>query len=65
MNTIKAVATAPAIALVITLICIIFPHTARGKIYIDLDAPAVERLPIAIQEFIYLGRLPTDGVEAQ
>ncbi len=52
--------------IILALVCIFTAATlAEAKVYIDLDAPAVARLPIAIQEFVYTGPLPTEGAEAQ
>jgi TolB protein len=58
--------TTKTIRILFTLIAVMLgyrllagPETALAKVYIDLDAPSIERLPVAVQEFIYLGDNPT------
>lgn len=41
-----------------------FCGTARAKVYIDLAAPAVKKMPVAIQEFKYTGAEPSNPQEA-
>ncbi len=36
---------------------------AKAKVYIDLAAPTIKRLPLAVQEFRYLGPEPSSDVE--
>jgi len=51
-----------AVALFLLAICIaLMPAPASAKVYIDLAAPANKRLPIAVQEFRYLGYAPQPG----
>jgi TolB protein len=46
------------VVLIFAMFSTVYPSDA--KVYIDIDAPAGKRLPIAIQEFVDLGTLPTD-----
>jgi TolB protein len=39
------------------------PGPAGAKVYIDLAAPSIKRLPLAVQEFRYLGPDPYSDVE--
>ncbi len=46
------------LCILIGSICILSANSVRAKVYIDLDAPAIEKLPVAVQEFVYLGDEP-------
>lgn len=50
---------------ILVLIFALFPaaYPADAKVYIDIDAPAGRKLPIAIQEFIDIGTPPMDNVK--
>ena len=57
-TTLRLLAVVPfLLALCVALI----PAGASAKVYIDLAAPANRRLPIAVQEFTYLGSAPQPG----
>lgn len=52
--------------LLLALVCIFTAATLAGaKVYIDLDGPTVERLPIAVQEFIYIGEPVNDALKTE
>ncbi len=51
--------SAKTLAVAAVLLCLFgAPMPAASKVYIDLEAPTVARLPIAIQEFKYTGEPP-------
>jgi TolB protein len=60
LRSIKALTIAAA------LVCLLLvPKPGAAKVYIDLEAPATARLPIAVQEFRYTGRAPDNAEDAE
>ncbi|MBI5587376.1 MAG: Tol-Pal system beta propeller repeat protein TolB [Deltaproteobacteria bacterium] len=50
---------------VLVILAVFLSGEARAKVYIDLSAPAVERIPIAVQEFKDLGgSIPPETLKA-
>ncbi len=47
------------------LIFLISRRASDAKVYIDLSAPAVKKLPVIIKDFKYTGKTPTDARQAQ
>lgn len=57
-TTLRLLAVVP---ILLALCVALIPARASAKVYIDLAAPANKRLPIAVQEFSYLGEAPRPG----
>lgn len=50
---------------ILCILCLSYAEPSAAKVYIDLEAPAVEKLPIAVQGFRYMGAEPASQKEAE
>lgn len=60
----QIITSAKTLAIAAVFVCLFGSPTA-AKVYIDLEAPTVARLPIAIQEFKYTGVTPESTEERE